>query len=376
MSKTIKIVIGVIVVVVIVILLVTSGKGNDTGPIKIGFIAPLSGNAVTYGEPVKKGIETAVSEINEKGGVDGRQLEVIYEDGKCSNKDATSAAQKLISVDKVKVILGMICSGELLSAAPIAESAKVILIGQGSNPDISNSGDYIFRTFPNDDLVGTALVNQMIKNNVKTVALLSGSSAYTIGLKNNFEAKIKDTSINIVANESYTENTKDYRSMLQKIKVLNPDAIILNTQTGAEGGRAAQQARDLGITAQFYSAFFSGPEFVSLGKIVEGTYIVDTPAVDPNNIDAAAFATKYKEKYGSESSYPFVSANSYDQVYLIADIFEKVGSDDTDKIKEALYNTTAFKGLSGTFGFDKNGDVVGIGMRVMQIQDGKLVLVQ
>lgn len=372
MNKATKIVIGIIVIVVI-ILLVTNTNKNDTGPIKIGFISPLSGEVATYGDPVKNGVEIAVEEINAKGGIKGRPLEVIYEDGKCSNKDATSAAQKLINIDKVKVIIGMICSGELLSAAPIAESAKVILIGQGSSPDVTNAGDYIFRTFPNDELVGTVLVEQMTKNNIKTVALLSGSNAYTTGLKTNFESKIKGTQISIVANESYTDSTKDFRSLLQKIKAAKPDAIFINTQTGADGARAAQQARDLGITSPFYAVFFTGPEFTSAGKAVEDTYIVDNAAIDPNNADATAFTAKYKAKYGSESAYPFVSANAYDQVYLLADIFGKVGSEDTDKIKNALYETTAFKGLSGTFGFDKNGDVIGISMRIMKIKDGKLM---
>ena len=269
MSKSTKIIIGIVVVVIIILLAVTSGKKADAGPIKIGLIAPLTGDASAYGEPVRKGVEIATSEINEKGGIDGRFLEVVYEDGKCSNKDATSAAQKLINIDKVKVIVGMICSGELLSAAPVAESAKVILLGQGSSPDITNAGDYTFRSFPSDIVVSSAMLEHMSKNNVKTVALLSGSTAFTTALKKDFESKIKDTSIKIVASEDYNDSTKDYRSILQKIKLANPDAILLNTQTGADGGRAAQQARDLGITSQFYTAYFSGPEFVGLGKAVE-----------------------------------------------------------------------------------------------------------
>jgi branched-chain amino acid transport system substrate-binding protein len=381
MTSTGKAILWIIVILVIIggIIGLSRGKKTDTAvnkePIKIGFIAPLTGDAVAYGEPVKKGVEIAEKEINDAGGVNDRPLQVIYEDGKCSNKDATSAAQKLISIDKVKVIIGMICSGELISAAPVAESAKVILIGQGSSPDITKAGDYVFRTFPSDTIVGTALVEQMLKNNTKTVAILSGSTAYTLALKNDFESKVKETAIKIVASESYTDGVKDYRSQLQKIKNANPDAILLDTQTGAEGGRAAQQARDLGITSQFYTAYFSGPEFVKLGKAVEGTYVIDAPSLSPENTKAQAFLAKSKEVYDSDATYPFFSANAYDEVYLIAKIIGEVG-EDTEKIKAALYQTKSFEGLSGNFGFDVNGDVTGIDMRVMQIKNGELVSIE
>jgi len=375
MSKIVKIIIG-LVVVVIILIAISGGRNTESGPIKIGFIAPLSGGAASYGEPVKKGVEMAVSEINDNGGIKGRQLEVIYEDGKCDNKDATSAAQKLISIDKVKVIIGMICSGELLSAAPVAETAKVVLLGQGSSPEITNAGDYIFRSFPSDTVVGKALVENMTKNKVKTVAMLSGSTAYTLGLQKDFEGRIKDSDIKLVASENYTDTTKDFRSILQKIKLTNPDVLILNTQTPADGGRAAQQARDLGITSQFYTAYFSGPEFVGLGKAVEGTYVVDAPSLAADNQRANDFLIKSKEKYGTEVTYPFFSANAYDQVYLLAQIFADFGTNDSDMIKTALYNTKDFNGVTGNFGFDSNGDVTGIGMRMTQIKDGKLVQVQ
>ena len=374
MSKTLKIIIAIVVVVLIVLALKPSPKG--TGPIKIGFIAPLSGDGVvTIGESVRRGVELAATEINEKGGIDGRMIEVIYEDGKCSNKDATTAAQKLISIDKVKVIVGMICSGELLSAAPVAEAAKVVLIGQGSSPDITNAGDYVFRTHPSDVIVSQTLVDHMKANNFKKVAILSGSTAYTLALEKDFKVKAANN-IEIVIAEQYTDNTKDFQSLLQKIKTTNPDAFLLNGRTPADAARIAQQARVLGITAQFYTAYFTAPEFVGLGKVVEGTYIADAPGLDPSNARAAAFLAKSKEKYGTEPAYTFFSVNAYDQVYLLAEIFKKASPEDADEIKKALYDTKAFNGVSGTFGFDANGDVTGIGMRMMQVKDGKAIPVQ
>lgn len=376
MSTGKKVLWVVIVVLVVWGLYGASKKPEMTGPIKIGFIAPLSGDAAAYGEPLKKGVEIAVLEINANGGVDGRPFEIIYEDGKCNNKDASSAAQKLISIDKVKVIIGMVCSGEVLSAAPIAEAAKVVLIGQGSSPDVTNAGDYTFRTFPSDTIVGTALTENMKRNGHDTVAIVAGNTAYALALEKDFLSKTDGAGLVVVASEHYNAETRDFRSILQKIKVANPKAILIDSQTGADGARIAQQARTLGIKSQFYTAYFSGPEFVKTGKAVEGTYVVDAPALGSENQRATEFLKKSQDTYKAEPTYPFFSANAYDQVYLLASVFGKVGTEDTSKIKAELYATKAFSGITGTFGFDQNGDVTGLGMRVMQIKDGSLVEVK
>ncbi|MDI6721115.1 MAG: ABC transporter substrate-binding protein, partial [Candidatus Aenigmarchaeota archaeon] len=92
--------------------------------VKIGFIAPLTGDAAVYGLPLKNMVELATEEINSQGGIDGKKVEIIYEDGKCNGKDAATAMQKLVSVDKVRVIFGGFCSSESLGAEPIATQNK------------------------------------------------------------------------------------------------------------------------------------------------------------------------------------------------------------------------------------------------------------
>lgn len=368
---------GAVILIVIVLLVVSNKKDNsDKGPIRIGFISPLSGDAASYGDPVKKGVEIAVDEINMKGGVDGRPFEVIYEDGKCNNKDATSAAQKLISIDKVKVIIGMICSGELLSAAPVAETAKVILIGQGSSPDITKAGDYIFRTFPSDSQVGVALVDHMLTKKFEKVAVVSGSSAYSIGLKNFFLDVAKEKNLDVVFSEDTLADTVDFRTILQKVKVTNPSALFVNPQTGQAAARMVEQARALGINSQFYGAYFTGPEFIKIGAAVEGTFIADAPSLDSSNPRIVSFKEATQKRYGSEPDYLFFGANAYDQVYLTAAMFKEVGTENTDKMKAWLYGVKDFDGISGKFGFDSNGDVTGISMRLVQVKNGEIVPAQ
>ncbi len=128
MNKTIKIIIGVIIAVIVIgeIWYGVSRKPAEKGPIKIGFISALTGGAAAYGETEKNVVELALKEINDSGELN-RKLEAVYEDGKCDGKEAVTAAQKLINIDKVKIILGGGCSSETLGAAPLAEANKVIL---------------------------------------------------------------------------------------------------------------------------------------------------------------------------------------------------------------------------------------------------------
>ena len=120
--------------------------GNVTKEtIRIGAIGPFTGDAAVYGQSEKNAIELAVQEINLDGGINGKKLEVIYEDGKCNGMDAATAAQKLINVDKVDIILGGVCSGETLAIAPLAEANEVLVFSSfSSSPDVTNAGDFIF----------------------------------------------------------------------------------------------------------------------------------------------------------------------------------------------------------------------------------------
>ena len=126
----------------------------------------------------------AVDEINAGGGVDGRPLELIVEDSKCTAQDAITAYRKLTDVDGVKIILGTSCSGAMLGAAPLAEADGVILFsGLASNPDIANAGDYIFRTQISDVEVGIATGNALWTDGVRALATITETTDYAEGVR-------------------------------------------------------------------------------------------------------------------------------------------------------------------------------------------------
>lgn len=376
MNQSTKWVVGIIVVVAVVAVGYFVSKGPSeqaTGPINIGFIGPLSGDAAIYGEPMRDVVRLAVDEINNAGGIDGRTVNVIYEDGKCNGKDATSAAQKLINVDKVKIIIGGVCSGETLAAAPVAEASKVILFSPGSgSPDITNAGDYIFRNFPSDASSGRKMAELAIARNLKNIALLVETTDYAQAIKRVFTTRFNELGGKIVADESFTSEATDMRTQITKIKSQNPNAVYLVPQTPARAEIAIKQFNELGLKVQILSNEIVNSEAIlkNLGTLVEGILYAE-PAFDETRPMSKAYLDKHKARYGTlgEGLPPVYLATTYDAVYVLKEMIEKY-SEDTNKIKSGLYSIKNRQGTAGSLTIDQNGDPV-FEYVVKTIKDGK-----
>ena len=156
--------------------------GDDAGegaPYRIGVMESLTGTGETYGTVAYRAKIMAMDEINAAGGVDGRRLELVVEDSKCSAKDAINAYTKLTDVDGVKIILGTSCSGAMLGVAPLAEADGVVLFsGLASNPDIADAGDYIFRTQISDIEVGIRTGNVLWADGIRTLVTITEETDY------------------------------------------------------------------------------------------------------------------------------------------------------------------------------------------------------
>ena len=368
-----KIVIGGVAIVVV--LGVINWLGDDKAvivqkPIKIGVMEPLTGPAASYGEVTKNGFSIALDEINKAGGIAGQPVEVVYEDSKCNGKDALTAATKLVQVDKVDYLLGAMCSSEVLAALPVTENKPMIFMGQGSSPDITGKGKYFFRTWPSDALSGVALAQKLVPQ-YKKIAIVSEKTDYALALGKTFSGEATKLGAEIVANETFISNETDFKPILAKIKTLNPDLLFINPQTGQGAARIAEQARNMGISAQFAVYFMAGDEFVKSGKAVNGTLILDVPSLDSKNPKAAKYAEIYKAKFGS-MNYPLAGAQMYDYLYLLKTAIEKVGND-TPAIQKYLKGMDKYDGAIGSFSFDENGDVIGIGFSYKMVKDNELV---
>ncbi len=379
MNKSTKWIIGIIVVVIIVAVSYFVSKSPSkvsAEPIKIGFIGPLTGDAASYGEPIKNSVALAVEEINTMGGINGRKIQMIYEDGKCTGKDAVNAVQKLINIDKVKIIIGGVCSGETLSILPITDPAKVLVISpSASSPDLTGASKFFFRNNPSDADGGKTLAKLVIKK-YRKAAIISESTDYAQALGKVFVNSFIAAGGEVVANESFAPQTKDFRSILAKIKVANPEAIIINTQTEIAAGIIVNQVKELGITTQLYGTnMLAGTSAIEIaGANAEGILLVDTPGLSDDNPKAVKFLSNYKAKYG-KTTFEFYLGAAYDDVYILAQAISEVGTD-TEKLRDYLSKIKNYSGVIGTYHFDDKGDLAGIEDAIKQIKDGKAVEVK
>jgi branched-chain amino acid transport system substrate-binding protein len=358
MKKTLLWIVGIVIVIVLIVSL--AGKDNkNTGPVKIGFIGALSGDAASFGETDKGATQIAIDEINAKGGVNGRPIEVVYEDGKCNGKDAVSAISKLINIDKVSIVLGGSCSTETLASAPIAEENKVILFSAfSSNPSITTAGDYVFRNSPSDSDVGLLDADTIIKKGYKNIAILSENNDYAQGVRTVMLKRFSTASTTVVYDGVFPGGTTDFRDHVVKIKAKNPDVVYVNPgSSGKTGALFVKQLREAKSKVAIHGNFSLGtPDSLEIGMgYLDGVVISDS--VRPT--DALLNLEKqYEDRFGKKAANDFFIGASYDRAKIIAQAISSVGTN-SDKIKNYLYSMSDYNGIIGNYHFDSNGDVVG-----------------
>ncbi len=343
---------------------------KETGAIKLGFVAPLTGDAAGLGENMKVAMQIAIDEINAKDGIKGRKLEVVYEDGKCNAKDAVSAGTKLIEIDKVAAIVGGLCSGETLAMAPLAEKAKVPLISSSStNPKITDAGDYIFRFIPSDLFQGVYAADYLTKTKgLKKIALLSCLSDWCVGLRDVFKKQAEANGATIVAEESFKPDARDLRSQLTKIKATKPDALYFPSMT--EGALVGfKQMKELGVKTLVLGG--DGWDDVKIpneggGSVEGGQYTITANRSLPDSF------TSEMKKRNADKDLNTYSPRVYDIVNVLAGIMGKVGTDGT-KIKNELYNIKNYQGIADEYSLDKNGDVETAKFIIKEFKGGKAV---
>jgi len=362
MSKTVKWIAGLVVVVFVLVWGYLAFKGPSlpasNEPIKIGFIGPLTGDAASYGISEQNSVKMAVDEINLQGGIKGHQLQVVYEDGQCGNMAAT-AAQKLVNIDQVKIILGGFCSGESLSALPITKSKKVILFSSGSsNPTLTGASKYFARNYPSDALPGKRIAEFMIEKGHKTSGIITETSDAAVGLRKVFIDRFVELGGKVVADESFVTGTKDFRTTLTKIKEANPSALYVIGQTPASDELIIKQMNEVRLKTQIFGGFemLGGDKILkNIPTLLEGSLYME-PALDENSTTTKGFTDKYLSLYKNFGGLPEIySATTYDAVYLLKEMIEKYGLD-TDKISEGLRQVKDWKGVEGSLTINENGD--------------------
>lgn len=367
----------IILVILIVVGLVVFNRNVNKDPIRIGVASLLSGDFAVVGQNIVNSSKLAAKDINDKGGINGRQIELYVEDSGCSSKDGLSAVQKLIGIDKVKYIIGGMCSNGTMAAAPLANQNHVLIMTPvtGGN-NIDNAGEYIFRNANADVLAGRDLANTMIDMGYKNVGVIAEVTEYTLDIKKSFEQTIKERNGTIVVAEEFQSNTKDYRTLIGKMRTSKPDAILVLSQLGTNAAQFIKQSRELGFNPKIFTDFTlaTNDNAKKVAGSFDGIYFAD-PSYDSSSDQAKMFFDQYRKTYGMISPIPFHAAASYDAVMMYANAIKVVG-DDPEKVKDWLLNNIKdYKGLMGNFSFDAKGNS-NLGFTVKVIRNGKPELVE
>ena len=286
---------------------------------KIGAVFPLSGNAAQYGENKRFGSELAKDEINAAGGIKGVKLEVIYGDSKGLPREGVAAVNKLIQIDKVPAFLATM-SGVVMSAIPIAESNKVVLLNTAAlNPGIREGGDYIFSNMTLGDLEGKVRSEFCFKElGYRKMAIFNVNNEFGNSVQEVVIKEWKKFGGTLTATESYEQGARDFRTQLAKVAQSNPEVIDLIGYY-AEMGLIVKQAREMGIKSQFVSyAGITSEKFIEItGEAGEGV-IATQVGWDPTDPapQVQEFIKNYQKKYGRGPE--LYGATAFDGIKLIA----------------------------------------------------------
>ena len=354
------------------------GAAAGTEPIRIGEFASLTGKEATFGQSSHKGTELAIEELNAAGGLLGRPVELIYEDNRSTPGESATIAKKLITRDKVVAILGEVASGRSLEVAPIAQASQIPMISPSStNPQVTQTGDYIFRVCFTDPFQGKLLA-EFARRTLKAqkIAIFSDVAApYSVGLAQFFREAFVAGGGEIVSEQKYTGGDKDFKAQLTVIRNAAPDGIMVPGYY-TDVGLIVAQARQLGIRVPLFGGDgWEAPELIQIaGAALEGTYYSTHFSPESTEPLAQKFVTAYRAKYDGETP-DAMAALGYDSVMVLADAIRRANTTEGPKVREALAATKDFPSATGATTLDENRDASKPAV-IITVKDGKFQYVE
>lgn len=354
------------------------GADSDKEPaadvIKIGVYEPLTGTNAAGGQMTVEGIKLANQLYPE---VLGKKVELVVVDNKSEKQEAANAVERLISKEKVNVIIGSYGSSLSMAGGPVALDAKVPVIGcSPTNPAVTLDNDYYFRVCFIDPFQGTVMSNYATGTlGAKTAAIIQDvQQDYSVGLSSYFEKAFKATNgdASIVAKVNYNTGDKDFSAQLTEVKSKNPD-VIFAPGNFLECGILVAKARELGITVPILGGdTWEAEEFLNQVTQYKDIYFsTHFTAEEPVTEVSTTFLDEFKKAYPDKEVNAF-AALGFDTYILAIDAMEKAGSADSVAIRDALAATKDFKGATGIITLDENGDATKTAV-IKKVMDGKFV---
>jgi branched-chain amino acid transport system substrate-binding protein len=356
-------------------------KGNNGGKtIKIGALYNVTGGQASLDGPSLAGFQLAAEEINAKGGVNGKKIEVVSIDAKSDPSTATNGMQELIEVKKVAAVAGFSDSTFALAAGPIAQTAGIPFITSGATSPLipDQVGDFMFMAAFGDNIQAAAEADYSINQlGAKTAWVLTDTASdFTLGLAKYYKERFKKDGGKIVLEDEYDgASDVDFSAQITRLKNLKEQpAVLMVSAQPDKAGIVVKQIRDKGITTPIISGDgFDTPELINMGGVPQTNNVFFSTHVSLENPDPQIqnFIKAYKQKTGNDPENAF-AALGYDTMYLIADAIKRAGSTDSKAIRDALVATKDLKLVTGAVTYG-DSHVPTKSITILGVENGKFV---
>jgi branched-chain amino acid transport system substrate-binding protein len=354
----------------------TSGPAPAQAPIRIGASLSLTGTYAKLGQYQKEGYEYCLSDVNDRGGLNGRKVEFVVYDDQSTPATGVRLYEKLITEDKVDAVMGPYSSPITEAVANVSEKYKKVMVSPlASTTSIFKKGrKYVFMVISPAEVYLEGLLDMAAKRGLKTVAIVNEDTLFTKSSAIGAAEIAKQKGLQVVFQEAYPKGNTDFSPLLTKLKALNPDVIAAATYFD-DAVAITRQMRELSVSPRMFGVTVGGdlPEFYNLLKqnaeYIYGSSQWEATLPYPGQRE---FIEGYKKKFGREPVYH--SAAGYAGCVIYLDAAKRAGTLDSDKVREQLLQLqtrTAF----GDYKVDQDGFQTAHKMVILQWQDGKKVTV-
>jgi branched-chain amino acid transport system substrate-binding protein len=344
--------------------------------VRVGLIEPLSGSVAYNGQSVVEGAKLAAQEINARGGIGGRKLELVIEDGQCAPANSVNAAEKLVQNDKVSALIGAFCSSATAAVMPVAAKYRMPFVtGVSSKADLTEQGNrYFFRAAETDALLARAFARIMARDlKLKSVAYVGVNDDWGRGGVAEFSRDLAELGVKNGLVDYFDHGSTDFYTLLTRIRAESPDGVFVAAET-QDGSILLKQAKELGLEAKIFGVgSWATEDFIKLtGEASDEIYAAvpyaSTIEGEANRKFVESYAKAYRKQPGK------YGAAGYNAVNIVAQAIGRAGSTESEAIREALAKTD-YEAPNGHYRFTPKGQAYGFSAVLVQIRGGKPVVV-
>ncbi|MHB1404537.1 MAG: ABC transporter substrate-binding protein [Desulfitobacteriaceae bacterium] len=347
-----------------------NAAAQGQGDILIGLAWPLAGND----GGLSQGVDLAVSEINNSGGIAGRHLSILPQDDEGSVTKGEAVAQAFSENKNVVAVIGNRNSFVSLPAAAIYEQAGLVMLTPGSTaPELTEQGfQYVFRSIPSDAEIARRVVDYARQHGHKRIAIYYSGDAYGRGLANAFEDSATKAGLTIVDRISYYGQLKQLADLAKKWQAMDYDGVFVANSL-PDGGQFMADARQVGINVPFLAGnALDSPNLIkAAGQAAEGTVVGSFFNPQDGRPEVSKFEQAYRAKYGSTPGQ--WAATGYDAVNILAAAISRAESAEPAKIAAQLHALRDWSGVLGRHSFDQTGEEKGNLVVLKQVRKGTFV---